>query len=108
MTVQPGLCRTWSQTPKTGFLRTRLLYSDVTQSDHRTTLSAPDAKLKMSYITLIFCILTVAPSALALSADVSSWKDSGAGLLLQNKRSQLQVYIDISFIFVIVHADPLR
>ena len=25
--VQPGLCRTWSETPKTGFLRTRLIYS---------------------------------------------------------------------------------
>ena len=25
MTVQPGLCRTWSETPKTGFLRTRLI-----------------------------------------------------------------------------------
>ena len=24
--VQPGLCRTWSETPKTGFLRTRLNY----------------------------------------------------------------------------------
>ena len=24
--VQPGLCQTWSQTPKTGFLRTRLNY----------------------------------------------------------------------------------
>ena len=23
--VQPGLCRTWSETPKTGFLRTRLI-----------------------------------------------------------------------------------
>ena len=22
--VQPGLCQTWSETPKTGFLRTRL------------------------------------------------------------------------------------
>ena len=27
VTVQPGLCRTWSETPKTGFLRTRLIYS---------------------------------------------------------------------------------
>ena len=26
MAVQPGLCRTWSETPKTGFLRTRLIY----------------------------------------------------------------------------------
>ena len=25
MAVQPGLCRTWSETPKTGFLRTRLI-----------------------------------------------------------------------------------
>ena len=25
VTVQPGLCRTWSETPKTGFLRTRLI-----------------------------------------------------------------------------------
>ena len=24
--VQPGLCQTWSETPKTGFLRTRLKY----------------------------------------------------------------------------------
>ena len=26
MAVQPGLCRTWSETPKTGFLTTRLKY----------------------------------------------------------------------------------
>ena len=25
--AQPGLCRTWSETPKTGFLPTRLIYS---------------------------------------------------------------------------------
>ena len=25
VTVQPGLCQTWSETPKTGFLRTRLI-----------------------------------------------------------------------------------
>ena len=25
MTVQPGLCRTWSETPKTGFLASRLI-----------------------------------------------------------------------------------
>ena len=24
--VQPGLCRTWSEIPKTGFLTTRLIY----------------------------------------------------------------------------------
>ena len=26
MAVQPGLCRTWSETPKTGFITTRLNY----------------------------------------------------------------------------------
>ena len=26
MAVQPGLCRTWSETPKNGFLTTRLVY----------------------------------------------------------------------------------
>ena len=26
MTAQPGLCGTWSETPKTGFLTTRLIY----------------------------------------------------------------------------------
>ena len=27
--VQPGLCRAWSETPKTGFLATRLKYYEV-------------------------------------------------------------------------------
>ena len=27
VTVQTGLCRTWSETPKTGFLTTRLIYT---------------------------------------------------------------------------------
>ena len=28
MVVQPGLCGTWSETPKTGFLTTRLISSN--------------------------------------------------------------------------------
>ena len=31
MAVQPGLCRTWSETPKTGFLRTRLAVGSVSR-----------------------------------------------------------------------------
>ena len=27
--VQPGLCRTWSETPKTGFLTTRLIFRAI-------------------------------------------------------------------------------
>ena len=26
--AQPGLCQTWSETPKTGFLRTRLIFKN--------------------------------------------------------------------------------
>ena len=29
VTVQPALCQTWSETPNTGFLRMRLIYSEV-------------------------------------------------------------------------------
>ena len=37
MAVQPGLCRTWSETPKTGFLTTRLIlrsFSDEESSNN--------------------------------------------------------------------------
>ena len=34
VTVQPGLCRTWSETPKTGFLTTRLKYMYPSQSGY--------------------------------------------------------------------------
>ena len=35
MAVQPGLCRTWSETPKTGFLTMRL--TCFSAKDHRIT-----------------------------------------------------------------------
>ena len=34
--VQPGLCQTWSETPKTGFLRTRLIYGCGVHLGHAT------------------------------------------------------------------------
>ena len=38
--VQPGLCGTWSETPKTGFLTTRLIYQGYLRHDteHRKRL----------------------------------------------------------------------
>ena len=30
--AQPGLCRTWSETPKTGFLTTRLIFKQISLS----------------------------------------------------------------------------
>ena len=35
VTVQPGLCQTWSETPKTGFLRTRLILCLLIYSKRR-------------------------------------------------------------------------
>ena len=34
VTAQPGLYRTWSETPKTGFLTTRLISSRHTEGEH--------------------------------------------------------------------------
>ena len=36
VTAQPDLCRTWSETPKTGFLRTRLISSRHTEGGNST------------------------------------------------------------------------
>ena len=33
--VQPDLCGTWSETPKTGFLTTRLIYSRASLKDQK-------------------------------------------------------------------------
>ena len=38
MTVQVGLCQTWSETPKTGFLASRLNYKCCTRSGPRSEL----------------------------------------------------------------------
>ena len=37
MAVQTGLCRTWSETPKTGFLRTRLICLRIYENQRRRT-----------------------------------------------------------------------
>ena len=42
MVVQPGLCGTWSETPKTGFLRTRLIYLSI---DCNSSVSKIDAEI---------------------------------------------------------------
>ena len=34
VTVQPGLCQTWSETPKTGVLITRLKYHKEDSTEH--------------------------------------------------------------------------
>ena len=31
--IQPGLCRTWSETPKTGFLTSRLIFKHLLLQD---------------------------------------------------------------------------
>ena len=63
--VQPGLCRTWSKTPKTGFLRTRLnstiLSFDWTDDENNLTTPASldqdgdDDSVAYGYGFLIIC-----------------------------------------------------
>ena len=55
MTAQPGLCRTWSETPKTGFLTTRLIFnhlsvakdSKIYELDSKRKRNIPDANQKI-------------------------------------------------------------
>ena len=43
MAVQPGLCRTWSETPKTGFLTTRFIYYRMNRAaQHALEIDAKD------------------------------------------------------------------
>ena len=63
--VQPGLCRTWSETPKTGFLNTRLILSthtllqfDLTQSFQASLLSFWSLWIGSE---IDMCLLTVWP-----------------------------------------------
>ena len=45
MPAQPGLCGTWSETPKTGFLRTRLIFTlTLDQYNVAGTVARPRAR----------------------------------------------------------------
>ena len=49
MVVHPGLCRTWSETPKTGFLTTRLILFAtylIPQRGHRAIEQSDSSNLK--------------------------------------------------------------
>ena len=60
--VQPGLCRTWSETPKTGFLTTRLKLQKYEHNDHQDpptlyhlTKQKDKQKMKGMHITVYLC-----------------------------------------------------
>ena len=38
--VQPGFCGTWSETPKTAFLTTRLIFSSFSSDDYLSAFSS--------------------------------------------------------------------
>ena len=48
MAVQPGLCGTWSETPKTGFLRTRLIFDCQCHTEVFITIYEPFKSIKTS------------------------------------------------------------
>ena len=48
--VQPGLCRTWSETPKTGFLTTRLKYLDTL----KCCCNHPKTRIKSCFFFTVF------------------------------------------------------
>ena len=50
--VQPGLCRTWSETPKTGFLRTRLILVDIASSPKSHTAGSTKLSTEIVFGTL--------------------------------------------------------
>ena len=69
--VQPGLCRTWSETPKTGFLTTRLIW-DITEpisstEDGICMLARYASCTSISIFSLSLCI------DLVLSGGPKTW-----------------------------------
>ena len=49
--VQPGLCGTWSETPKTGFLTTRLIYTELTKWQSFVTTASPDLRRRARWLS---------------------------------------------------------
>ena len=54
--VQPGLCRTWSETQKTGFLTKRLILRDTTQEDADTDRMTTSTELDLGLSLFGLCI----------------------------------------------------
>ena len=63
--VQPGLCRTWSETPKTGFLTTRLILSGG-RNDSMDTLLKNEV-LSQNYCVNVLCELLIICGLLTLN-----------------------------------------
>ena len=64
MTAQPGLCRTWSETLKTGFLRTRLRYPPLSNC-HSGVLGSCD----FSCLSMFIIFIVQKSDCLSLSID---------------------------------------
>ena len=66
--VQPGLCQTWSETPKTGFLTTRLTISHACSSYLFPHMSGQMSAISSSLKNLFFTEHTVIVAKLLLPA----------------------------------------
>ena len=57
MCLQPGLCRNWSETPKTGFLTNGLILGSVIVAEWPPFGKELLARLTVCYLCLFLCVI---------------------------------------------------
>ena len=78
--VQPGFCRTWSETPKTGFLTTRLICKEhVYHNNKMHTLHAPlvSSWMQIWPSLMLFPQCSLAHTALVRMLPYAFWSSIG-------------------------------
>ena len=113
MIVQPGLCRTWSETPKTGFLTTRLIYNRFASligpretmnriiNDTHSSIFAPDySKFVTLTVVLTLCLFSISLNSLLIYCIVAKRNQAWA------KNAKQVFYLILSDLLVSVLMVP--
>ena len=69
--VQPGLCGTWSETPKTGFLTTRLIYGSHIVPEHSN-----------------LCLIRLSSDKVQITVMILSFRTDWSGQTVQEQSDQ--------------------